>query len=106
MARASWAHISLYWASVAAIAAVFCPKMLVAINDANWLRLAAISTGGTCAANAVSLAVAAAVAWVAASAACAAVADIHATYGATAAAMFSDDGPSHGPLVRLETTDE
>jgi hypothetical protein len=34
------------------------------------------------------------------------VADIHATYGAIAAAMLTDDGPSHDPLVRLETTDE
>ncbi|CKS16443.1 Uncharacterised protein [Mycobacterium tuberculosis] len=50
----SWAHISPYSASVAAIAAVFCPKMLVATSDMSWLRLAAICGGGTTAANAVS----------------------------------------------------
>ena len=54
IARASWAHISAYWTSVAAIAALFCPTMLVATSDASWLRLAAISSGGTWAANAVS----------------------------------------------------
>ena len=38
--QASCAHISPYWTSVAAIAALFCPMMLVATSDANWLRLA------------------------------------------------------------------
>ena len=54
MAAASWAHISMYWASVAAIAGVFWPRMLVAINAASRARLAAITGGGTVAANAVS----------------------------------------------------
>src|ERR1700733_13995482 len=54
IAAASRAHISAYWASVAAIAGVFCPTMLVATNAANDARLAAISGGGTVAANAVS----------------------------------------------------
>ena len=47
MAAASWAHISMYWASVAAIAGVFCPKKLVATNVINNTRLAAITGGGT-----------------------------------------------------------
>src|SRR5438309_11440548 len=105
MATASWAHISAYWISVAAIAGVFCPKTLVATSCASWLRLAAISAGGTCAANAASYAPAAAVAWVAASAAWAAVPCIQARYGVTAAAMLTDDGPTHEPLVRLSITD-
>jgi hypothetical protein len=39
---------------VAAIAMVFCPKMLVAINAIKRLRLAVISGGGTVIANAAS----------------------------------------------------
>lgn len=35
MAAASWAHISPYCASVAAIAGVFCPRILVAISAIN-----------------------------------------------------------------------
>jgi hypothetical protein len=54
MAAASWAHISPYCASVAAIAGLFWPKKFVAINAASWARLAAITGGGTVAANAVS----------------------------------------------------
>ncbi len=54
MAAASCAHISAYDASVTAIAGVFCPKKLVATNKADWARLAATTTGGTVAANAVS----------------------------------------------------
>jgi hypothetical protein len=34
-----------------------------------------------------------------------AVAFIHDTYGAAAAAMDADAGPRHGPLVRPEITD-
>ena len=60
MAPASWAHISMYWASVAAMAGVFCPKKLVAISVANNTRLAAITGGGTVIANAASKAAAAA----------------------------------------------
>ena len=37
----------MYWASVAAIAGVFCPRKLVAINAIDRARLAAISGGGT-----------------------------------------------------------
>ncbi len=54
MAAASCAHISAYWASVAAIAAVFCPSRLVAINVINSARLASITGGGTVAAKAAS----------------------------------------------------
>jgi hypothetical protein len=54
MAAASWAHISTYCASVTAIAGVFCPKKLVAINVVNKTRLAAITGGGTVITNAVS----------------------------------------------------
>ncbi|BAN30280.1 hypothetical protein MAHJHV53_29410 [Mycobacterium avium subsp. hominissuis] len=54
MAAASWAHISPYCASVAAIAAAFCPSTLLAINAASWARLAATSAGGTVMAKAVS----------------------------------------------------
>src|ERR1700677_316195 len=54
IAPASWAHISAYCASVAAIAGVFCPTMLVATNAANNDRLATITGGATVAANAVS----------------------------------------------------
>ncbi len=44
----------MYWASVATIAGVFCPKKFVAINVTNNTRLAAITGGGTVIANAVS----------------------------------------------------
>ena len=39
---------------VAAIADVFCPKMLVCNNDASWVRFAVTAAGGTVAASAVS----------------------------------------------------
>ncbi|CFS17869.1 Uncharacterised protein [Mycobacterium tuberculosis] len=52
MAAASWAHISAYWASVAAIAGVFCPKKLVATSATNSARLATTTGGGTVIANA------------------------------------------------------
>lgn len=45
-------------------------------------------------------------AWAAVSAACAAVCCIQATYGAAADAMASDDGPTQGPAVRPNSTDE
>jgi hypothetical protein len=64
---------------VAAIAGVFWPKKLVAINIISRARFATISGGGTVAANAAAWAPAAARAWVAASSACWAVAPIHAT---------------------------
>lgn len=54
IAALSWAHISAYCASRAAIAPVFCPKMFVATSNANWARLIAISVGGTTAAKAAS----------------------------------------------------
>ncbi len=85
---------------MAAIATVFCPKMLVATSDASWLRLAAITGGGTTEANAVSKAAAADLAWVAVCSACAAVVLIQAAYGAAAAAIAADDGPCHDPPVR------
>jgi hypothetical protein len=70
----------------------------------NWLRLAAIIGGGTVIANADSKAAAAILAPVAACSAWAAVAFIHATYGAAAADIDIDDGPSHDP-VSPDTTD-
>ncbi len=51
---ASWTHISAYCASVAAIAAEFAPRKFVATSVASKLRLAAITGGGTVAANAAS----------------------------------------------------
>ncbi|ORV60536.1 hypothetical protein AWC06_14530 [Mycobacterium fragae] len=54
IAAASWAHISMYCASVAMIAGVFCPKKFVAISAINNARLAAITGGGTVIANAAS----------------------------------------------------
>src|SRR5437868_982398 len=105
MAQASWAHISEYWASVAAIAGVFWPKKLVAISVINKARLAAITGGGTLAANATSYAAAAASAWMAVSSAWSAVVLIHATYGAAAAAIAADAGPYHAWLVNSESTE-
>jgi hypothetical protein len=54
MAAVSWAHISAYCVSVAAIAAVFSPSTLVAINVISRLRLAATTGGGTVRAKAAS----------------------------------------------------
>ena len=105
IADASCAHISKYSASVAAIAGVFCPNQLVAINVASSVRLAAITGGGTVIANAVSCAVTAAAAWLAATSECAALLCSHATYGLAAATSDADAGPSHGPQVSAETTD-
>ncbi|OBK42657.1 hypothetical protein A5657_07135 [Mycobacterium kubicae] len=53
----SVAHISPYWASKAASAAVFWPSTLVDSSCARLTRLAAITGGGTIAASAVSKAV-------------------------------------------------
>ncbi len=104
MAAASWAHIWKYCASVAAIAGVFCPRTLVATSAANWARLAAMSGGGTVAANAASNAPAAASACAAVCSACAAVALIHATCGMAAAAMDAAAGPNHSSQVNAEST--
>lgn len=54
IAAASCAHISPYSASVAAMAAVFCPKKLVATSVASCARLAATAGGGTVIAKAAS----------------------------------------------------
>src|SRR5947209_12507956 len=105
MAAASWAHISEYCASVVAIAGVFCPKMFVAIRAISRLRLAATTGGGTVAAKAVSYAAAAALAWPAACSACVAEILVHATYGAAAAAINPEAGPSHGPAVKAALSD-
>jgi hypothetical protein len=61
--------------------------------------------GGTVIANAASKAVAAAWAWLAVSSAWMAVAFIHATYGAAAAAIDADPGPSQDPPANPETTE-
>ncbi|CKQ72489.1 Uncharacterised protein [Mycobacterium tuberculosis] len=105
MAVASCSHISAYWVSRAAIAAVFWPKKLVAISDSTCARLAMIAGGGTVMANACSNPVAAAVIWVAVCLACAAVVVSHSTYGVTAAPILTDDGPSHCQPVRLAITE-
>ncbi len=52
MAATSWAHIWPYSSSVAAIAASFCPRMLVCNSVASRLRFAATTAGGTVAATA------------------------------------------------------
>ena len=88
------------------IAGVFMPKKLVATNIANCARLAAISGGGTVAANADSNADAAALAWVAACSACVAAVPIHATYVAAAAAIDADAGPRQLPSVSPDMTEE
>ena len=90
---------------MAAIAAVFWPKKLVAISVINNTRFAAITGGGTVIMNAVSYAAAAARAWLAASSAWPAEALIQLTYGATAANIVCDAGPSHGELVSSSITD-
>src|SRR6201986_1388750 len=99
IAATSWAQNSPYSASAAAIAVLFCPKMLVCNSDSSWVRFAAISAGGTVAANAVSVALAPAGAWPAVVPACPAVVDSHDTYGAAAAAAASDDAPCQSPLM-------
>ncbi|BBX72949.1 hypothetical protein MSHI_08550 [Mycobacterium shinjukuense] len=55
--------------------------------------------------NAVSKAVAAARAWLAANSDCPAAALNQPTYGAAAAAIATDVGPAHGPLVNPATTE-
>ena len=105
MAAASWAHISMYWASVAMIAGVFCPKKLVAISVISNTRLATITGGGTVIANALSNAAAAARAWLALSSARPAAAPSQLTYGATADTIAVDEGPTHGALVSSVITE-
>src|SRR5438309_8317072 len=105
MAVASWAHISAYWASVAAIAAVFWPKKLVAMRASNWVRLATITGGGTVMAKAWSKAAAAALACMAVCFVCWAVAVSHCTYGVAAAVIDADAGPCQCSVVRPERTE-
>src|SRR6516165_7199013 len=105
MAATSWAHISMYRASVAMIAGVFCPKKFVATNAANNTRLATISGGDTVIANAASKAAAAARAWLALSSAWAAVVFSHHTSATTEATIAADVGPTQGPLVNSVTTE-
>jgi hypothetical protein len=95
----------MYWASVAAIAGVFCPKKFVAINVINNTRLAAITGGGTVIINAASKAAAAARAWLAASSAAAPAALIQLTYGVTADIIVREAGPNHGELVSSSITE-
>src|SRR5271169_1751006 len=106
MAAASWAHISTYWASAAAIAGVFRPKKLVATSVANRTRLAATTGGGTVAAKAASKAAAAARACAADCSACAAVVAAHATYGATALDIATDAPPDQLRPCKSESTEE
>jgi hypothetical protein len=105
MAPASWAHISMYWASVAAIAGVFCPKKLVAIRFISKTRFAAITGGGTVIAKAASKAAAAARAWLAVASARTAAALSQLTYGVTADTIDVDAGPTQGPPVSSESTE-
>src|ERR1700684_2951943 len=99
MAAASWAHISIDWSAIAAIAGVFCPKKLVAISVINNTRLAAITGGGTVIANAVSKAAAANRAWTAVCSAWLVTAPSQVTYGMTADTIDAEVGPTQGPLV-------
>jgi hypothetical protein len=78
---------------------------VVATNAAIRARLAAITGGGTVAANAVSNATTGVLAWAPAFPACAAVLLIHCTYAVTAATTDADAGPSHCPLLRSASTD-
>src|SRR5271165_6675967 len=105
MAAASWAHISMYWASVAAIAGVFCPKKLVAMSVISSTRLAAISGGATVIVNAVSNAAAAARAWLALSSARPAAELSQLTNGTTDDTIAADEGPTHGALVSSVITE-
>src|ERR1700677_3948527 len=86
---------------MAAIAGVFCPTILVATNDINNARLAAITGGGTVAKNAARYAATADLAWLAVCSACAAVVSIHATYGAADAAIVPEPAPAY---IRPEFT--
>ena len=95
----------MYWASVAAIAGVFCPKKFVATSVINNTRLAAITGGGTVIANAASKAAAAARAWRRLSSAWPAAALSQLTYGPTAVTIAADDGPTQGPLVSSSITE-
>src|SRR5262249_32788712 len=105
IAAASCAHISMYWASVAAIAGEFCPMMLEDTRFASSVRLAATTAGGTVIPNAASKAVAAAFACMPVCSACAAVALSHARYCAAAANIDADDGPIQPALLSSRITD-
>ena len=54
MAATSWAQNWAYSASRAAIAALYCPKMLACDSDSSCVRFAVISAGDTVADSAVS----------------------------------------------------
>src|SRR5262249_45800672 len=105
MAEASWAHISAYCASVAAIAAVFWPKKFVAISAISNARLAAITGGGTVIAYACSKAIAAAMACIAVCWVCSAVIDSQLTYGMAVAVIACAAGPYQLNVVKSESTD-
>jgi len=77
----------------------------VATNVANNVRLAAITGGGTVAANATSYAAAAARAWLAVSSAWEESVPSHVKYGVTADTIDVEAGPIHGPLVSSEIAD-
>jgi hypothetical protein len=79
---------------VAAIAALFWPRKLVATSVISRLRLAAMTGGGTVMANAASYAAVAALAWMAVSSAWTPVVRIHWAYGAAAAAIAAALGPA------------
>src|SRR3984885_2848129 len=79
IAAVSWAHISAYCASLAAIFCVFRPNRFVATSVVSRLRLTATVCGGTVDVNAVWYAAAAVLACAAVSSACVAVAFSHAT---------------------------
>ncbi len=99
------AHICSYAASIAAIAGAFCPKRFENANDTKSERLAATSAGCTIAARTASNSVTRAAAWVADRWAWAAAAASHPRYGATAAAIAADDGPSHDSPTRPDVTE-
>src|ERR1700761_2561835 len=92
----------MYWASVAAIAGLFWPKKFVATSAINRARLNAITPGGTVIANAASKAAAAARAWIAVFSATDAPEATHVTYGATAAPIDADEGPTHDAFASSE----
>ena len=98
-AVASWAQNSPYIASLAAIAGVFCPRMLVATSAASWARLAYTTGGGIVAENAASYAAAEAVAFAAASCSCTEVVLSQSMLCWAAAAAAADEEPVHSEPV-------
>ncbi|BBY25576.1 hypothetical protein MSTO_57810 [Mycobacterium stomatepiae] len=96
----------MYSNSVIAMAAVFWPRMLVAIKVISWIRFAAMAAGGTVAANADSYDVAATRACTADMEACAAAVCNHCKYGAAACVIDSEDGPIHCPFAARPDTTE